>query len=78
MFDFFKEAIEKIGIKLVSDFTVKLIDFIKNVKEESDANNNDNGQDYKKIGSSGDRARIGSSGDGAQIGSSGVGARGGR
>ena len=28
MFDFFKEAIEKIGIKLVSDFTVKLIDFI--------------------------------------------------
>lgn len=71
MFDFFKGVIEKVGVKLVSDFSMKLIDYIKNVKEESDEDNNDNGQDYKQIGSSGYGARIGSSGDRAQIDISG-------
>ena len=71
MFEFFKGMIEKVGVKLVSDFTEKLIDFIKGVKENSKKSNNDNGEDFIKIGSSGYRAQIGSSGDGAQIGSSG-------
>ena len=33
MFDFFEGLIEKLGFKLVSDFTEKLIDFIKDVKK---------------------------------------------
>ena len=56
MFEFFEKLIGKVGVKLVSDFTEKLIDFIKNTEK----NNN---SEY--------RAQIGSSGDGAQIGSSG-------
>ena len=75
MFDFFKEMIEKEGVKLVSDFTEKLIDFIKEVKENSKGKNNDNGKYVAKIGSSGNGAQIGSSGNVAQIGSSGNGAQ---
>ena len=70
MFNFFEEMIEKIGVKLVSDFTSKLIDFIHGVVSNK-SNNNDEGEDFVKIGSSGYGAQIGSSGDGAQIGSSG-------
>ena len=70
MFNFFEGMIEKIGVKLVSDFTSKLIDFIHGVVSNK-SNNNDEGEDFVKIGSSGDGAQIGSSGDGAQIGSSG-------
>ena len=75
MFEFFKGMIEKVGVKLVSDFTEKLIDFIKGIKENSEESDNDNGNDFIKIGSSGDGAQIGSSGYGAQIGSSGYGAQ---
>ena len=74
MFNFFEGMIEKIGVKLVSDFTSKLIDFIHGVVSNK-SNNNDEGEDFVKIGSSGYRAQIGSSGDGAQIGSSGDGAQ---
>ena len=70
MFNFFEGMIEKIGVKLVSDFTSKLIDFIHGVVSNKN-NNNDEGEDFFKIGSSGNGAQIGSSGDGAQIGSSG-------
>ena len=75
MFEFFEGIIEKVGIKLVSDFTEKIIDFIKDIKENSKESNNDKGISFIKIGSSGYRAQIGSSGDGAQIGSSGYGAQ---
>ena len=34
MFEFFEGLIEDLGIKLVSNFTDKLICFIKNVKEK--------------------------------------------
>ena len=71
MFDFFEGLIEKLGVRLVSDFTEKLIDFISNVKKNSNDEDNDNGGDWAQIGSSGNRAQIGSSGYGAQIGSSG-------
>ena len=71
MFKFFKGMIEKIGVKLVSDFTEKLIDFITETKDNSCGENSDNGTSFFKIGSSGYRAQIGSSGNGAQIGSSG-------
>ena len=74
MFNFFEEMIEKIGVKLVSDFTSKLIDFIHGVVSNK-SNNNDEGENFVKIGSSGDGAQIGSSGYGAQIGSSGYGAQ---
>ena len=70
MFNFFEGMIEKIGVKLVSDFTSKLIDFIHGVVSNK-SNNNDEGENFVKIGSSGDGAQIGSSGYGAQIGSSG-------
>ena len=70
MFNFFEGMIEKIGVKLVSDFTFKLIDFIHGVVSNK-SNNNDEGEDFVKIGSSGHGAQIGSSGYGAQIGSSG-------
>ena len=75
MFDFFEGLIENLGIKLISDFSSKLIDFVKEVKENSTGDNNDLGKDYAQIGSSGDYAQIGSSGYGAQIGSSGYGAQ---
>ncbi len=71
MFEFFKGMIKKIGVKLVNDFTEKLIDFIEDIKNNSDRENNDNDKNFIKIGSSGNRAQIGSSGDGTQIGSSG-------
>ena len=71
MFNFFEGLIEKLGVRLVSDFTEKLINFIRNLKQNSNNENNDNGGDFAQIGSSGDRAKIGSSGDFAQIGSSG-------
>ena len=44
---------------------------IKDIKKNSNGDNNDNGEDYAKIGSSGYSAKIGSSGNSAQIGSSG-------
>ena len=71
MFEFFEGLIEKIGVRLVSDFSEKLIDFIRDVKQNSNSENNDNGGYSAKIGSSGYSAQIGSSGDYAQIGSSG-------
>ena len=74
MFNFFEGMIEKIGVKLVSDFTSKLIDFIHGVVSNK-SNNNDEGEDFVKIGSSGYGAQIGSSGYRAQIGSSGDGAQ---
>jgi len=71
MFDFFEGLIEKLGFKLISDFSNKLYDWIKEAIKNSDKDNNDNGVSRKKIGSSGDYAQIGSSGYYAQIGSSG-------
>ena len=71
MFDFFEKTIEKLGFKLISNFTEKLIDFIKDVKENSNNEDNDNDRYRAQIGSSGDYAQIGSSGNCAQIGSSG-------
>jgi hypothetical protein len=65
MFEFFEGLIENLGLKLVSDFTDKLFDFIKNSK------NKDKDGDSAQIGSSGYSAQIGSSGNYAQIGSSG-------
>ena len=54
MFDFFEGLIEKLGVKLISDFTDKIYDWIKDIKKNSNGDNNDNGEDYAKIGSSGD------------------------
>ena len=71
MFDFFEGLIEKLGVKLISDFTDKIYDWIKDIKKNSNGDNNDNGEDSAQIGSSGNSAKIGSSGDSAQIGSSG-------
>ena len=71
MFDFFEGLIEKLGVKLISDFSNKLIEFIKDVKSKSNGENNGNGGNYAQIGSSGYSAKIGSSGYSAQIGSSG-------
>ena len=71
MFEFFEGLIEKLGVKLISDFTDKLFDFIKEVKGKSTGENNDNGGYYAQIGSSGYYAQIGSSGYYAKIGSSG-------
>ena len=71
MFEFFEGLIEKLGLKLISDFSNKLYDWIEEAIKNSDAENNDNGKNRAQIGSSGDYAKIGSSGDSAQIGSSG-------
>lgn len=35
MLNFFEGLIEKLGFKLISDFTEKLIDFIKDVKKNA-------------------------------------------
>ena len=71
MFEFFEGLIEKLGVRLVSDFTEKLVNFIRNVKQNNNDENNNNSGDCAQIGSSGNSARIGSSGYRAQIGSSG-------
>ena len=62
MFDFFEDLIEKLGIKSISDFTNKLYDWIKNIKNNSKGENNDNGFNSARIVSSGNSARIGSLG----------------
>ena len=71
MFDFFEELIEKLGVKLVSNFTDKLCNWIKNIKESDVGSNNNNGRDYTQIGASGVYTQIGASGDYTQIGASG-------
>ena len=71
MFDFFEELIEKLGVKLVSNFTDKLCNWIKNIKKSDEGSNNDNGRDYTKIGASGNDIQIGASGYGTKIGASG-------
>ncbi len=68
MFEFFEGVIEKLGVKLIDNFSENLLDFIK---KESKDKNNDKGGNSARIGSSGYSAQIGSSGDFAQIGSSG-------
>ena len=70
MFEFFGGLIENLGIKLISDFGNKLYDWIKEIKNNAQGENNSSG-DYAQIGSSGYSAQIGSSGDYAKIGSSG-------
>ena len=75
MFEFFEGLIEKLGVRLVSDFSEKLIDFIRNVKQNSNNENNDNGGYSAQIGSSGYSAQIGPSVDSTRIGSSGNWAR---
>ena len=71
MFDFFEKLIEKLEVKLISDFTNKLYKWIKDIKNNSRGENNDNGYDSAQIGSSGDSAQIGSSGNYVQIDMSG-------
>ena len=71
MFEFFEGMIKKLGVKLISDFSSKLYDWIVDTQKNSKDSNNDKGQDYSQIGSSGGCAQIGSSGGCAQIGSSG-------
>ena len=71
MFNFFEGLIENLGVRLVGNFTEKLINFIRDIKQNSTNENNDKGGDSTQIGSSGDSTQIGSSGDSTQIGSSG-------
>ena len=66
MFDFFEGLIEKLGVRLVNNFTDKLIDFIENVKKDNNTDKN-----CTQIGASGDNTKIGASGYGTQIGASG-------
>ena len=54
----------KVGVEWLKDITSQ-------TKVKTDIAKNDNGDNYAKIGSSGDCAKIGSSGNSAQIGSSG-------
>ena len=56
MFDFFEGLIEKLGVKLISDFTDKIYDWIKDIKKNSNGDNNDNGEDSAKIEISGDNS----------------------
>ena len=76
-----KSATNKLHIKTKLDlkgFIKACIDFtIEKTKIEEIENGieNDNSNNYAKIGSSGDYAKIGSSGDSAQIGSSGYSAQ---
>ena len=60
---FFEGLIEKLGVKLISDFKNKLYDWIKDIKNNSKGENNDNGFNSAQIGSSGDYAKIGISGE---------------
>lgn len=71
-----KSATNKLHIKAklgLKEFIKACINFTleKTIEENENNAENDNGNNFAKIGSSGDSARIGSSGNSARIGSSG-------
>ena len=71
MFDFFKEVVESLSLKLINDFNDKLRNWIAEIILKANQDKNGSSGYWTQIGSSGDGAQIGSSGDRAQIGSSG-------
>lgn len=48
MFDFFEWLKEKLGVKLITDFTSRLYDWIKDIKTNSDGENDDDGKSFIK------------------------------
>ena len=66
MFDFFENIAEGIGFKLISNFSEKLIDWIKKVR--ANAKNN---EDENNIATSGDNSQVATSGDNSQVATSG-------
>ena len=66
MFDFFEKVAEGIGFKLISDFSSKIYDWIKEINKNAENNSNQN-----NIATSGDSSKVATSGDGSKVATSG-------
>ena len=66
MFDFFEKIAEGIGFKLISDFSGKIYDWIKEINKNAENNSNEN-----NIATSGDDSQVATSGDDSQVATSG-------
>ena len=79
MFELFEKISEGIGFRLVSDFTNKVYDWIKEVKKGAENKEDDNNiatsGNYSQIATSGYGSQIATSGDDSQIATSGDGSQ---
>ena len=79
MFDFFEKIAEGIGYKLVSDFTNKVYDWIKevqkNTKNKGDENNIATSGNYSQVATSGNGSQVATSGNGSKVATSGNGSK---
>ena len=66
MFDFFEKIAEGIGFKLISDFSGKIYDWIKEINKNAENNSNEN-----NIATSGDRSKVATLGNYSQVATSG-------
>ena len=66
MFDFFEKVAEGIGFKLISDFSSKIYDWIKEINKNAENNSNQN-----NIATSGYSSQVATSGDGSKVATSG-------
>ena len=64
--NFLKKIVEGVGFKLVSDFSSKIYDWIKEVRKNAENKSNDN-----NIATSGDNSQVATSGDNSQVATSG-------
>ena len=75
MFEFFEKIVEGVGFKLVSDFSSKIYDWIKEVRKNAENKSNDNNiatsGDYSKVATSGDYSKVATSGDYSKVATSG-------
>ena len=71
MFDFFEKIAEGIGFKLISDFSGKIYDWIKEINKNAKNNSNENNIATSGYGSqvatSGDRSKVATSGDRSNV-----------
>ncbi len=75
MFNFFEKIAEGIGFKLISDFSGKIYDWIKEINKNAENNSNENNiatsRDYSQVATSGDDSQVATSGDRSQVATSG-------
>ena len=66
MFDFFEKVAEGIGFKLISDFSSKIYDWVKEINKNAENKSNEN-----NIATSGDDSQVATSGNNSQVATSG-------
>ena len=75
MFNFFEKIAEGIEFKLISDFSGKIYDWIKEINKNAENNSNENNiatsGDYSKVATSGNDSKVATSGYMSQVATSG-------